>query len=160
VSYRMAKEGSIAVVHFVGRLAGDSAEVFDTSDVDVALAESIYHAHRDYTPIEFQVGDGTVFPGIENAVREMDEGETQTVQLDPVDAFGHRHDEQVVDIPRAELEARSDTTATEGELVGSETGETGWITDVTDDSVEIDFNHELAGEPVEYEIRLLNVYDQ
>lgn len=156
----MVDDGSIAVIHFVGRLVNDSGVVFDTSDVDVALAEDIYHAHRDYSPIEFQVGDGAVMSGIENAVREMDEGETRTVRLDPENAFGLRRDDLVVDIPRAELEARSDTTATEGELVGSETGETGWITDITDDSVEIDFNHELAGEPVEYEIRLLNVYDQ
>lgn len=156
----MVADGSIAVIHFTGRLADDdSGAVFDTSDIDVALAEGIYHAHRDYAPIEFRVGDGTVLPGIENAVREMNEGETRTVRLDPENAFGSRHDEQVVDLPRAELEAQNDTAAA-GKLVGSETGETGWITDVTDDSVEIDFNHELAGEPVEFEIRLLEVYDE
>jgi peptidylprolyl isomerase len=155
----MVEEGAIAVIHFVGRLAGDgSGAVFDTSDVDVALAEGVYHANRDYAPVEFQVGDGTVLPGIENAVQEMDEGETRTVHLDPEDAFGQHHDERVVDIPRTELEERSDATATKGELVGSDTGETGWITEVTDDSVEIDFNHELAGESVEYEIRLFKIY--
>jgi FKBP-type peptidyl-prolyl cis-trans isomerase 2 len=156
----MAEKGSIAIIHFIGRLADDRPDaVFDTSDVDVALEEGIYHAHRDYAPVEFQVGDGTVLPGIDNAVRDMNEGDTQTVYLDPEDAFGSRHDKRVVDISRAELEARNDATATEGELVGSETGETGWITGVTNDTVEIDFNHELAGEPVEFEIRLLNVYD-
>lgn len=56
----MVDDGSIAVIHFVGRLVNDSGVVFDTSDVDVALAEDIYHAHRDYSPIEFQVGDGAV----------------------------------------------------------------------------------------------------
>jgi peptidylprolyl isomerase len=156
----MVDEGSTAVIHFVGRLADDGPDaVFDTSDVDVALEAGIYHAHRDYTPVEFQVGDGTVLPGIDTAVRDMNEGETRTMSLDPEDAFGSRHDERVVDISRAELEARNDVTATDGELVGSETGETGWITGVTDDTVEIDFNHELAGEPVEFEIRLLNVYE-
>lgn len=156
----MAEKGSTAVIHFVGRLADDGPDaVFDTSDVDVALEAGIYHAHRDYAPVEFQIGDGTVLSGIDNAVRDMSEGETQTIHLNPEDAFGSRHDERVVNISRAELEARNDATATDGELVGSETGETGWITGVTDDTVEIDFNHELAGEPVEFEIRLLNVYD-
>lgn len=48
----MVNNGRIAVVHFVGRIA-DGAEagtVFDTSDVDVALSEEIYHGHRDYKP--------------------------------------------------------------------------------------------------------------
>lgn len=157
----MDGEDAIAVIHYVGRLAGDDdGAVFDTSDVDVALAEGIYHAHRDYTPVEFQVGNRKVLPAIEAAVRDMEEGETRTLHLDPDDAFGPRDDERVIDVPRAEIEARSDSTATEGELVGDETGDTGWITGVSDDTVEIDFNHELADEPVEFEIRLLSVYDE
>lgn len=161
-------EESVAVIHFVGRLAGsDPGSVFDTSDIDVALAEGIYHDHRDYAPVSFQLGEDAMLPGIEAAVREMEPGETRTVRLDPEDAFGPHSEERVIEVPRAELEARSDTTATEGDLVGSDLTDTdeitandtatGWITDVESDTVEIDFNHELAGEPVEFEIRLLRV---
>lgn len=160
----MDEEGSVAVIHFVGRLAGDDADaVFDTSDIDVALAEGIYHDHRDYAPVTFQLGEDAMLPGIEAAVREMEAGATRTVRLDPEDAFGPRREEHIIEVPRAELEARSDTTATEGDLVGSDLTDrpddtaTGWITDVRGDTVKIDFNHELAGEPVEFEIRLLRV---
>lgn len=162
----MIEEGAVAVIHFVGRLASDDAgAVFDTSDVDVALEEGIYHNHRDYVPLEIQIGDESTFPEIEAAVQTMDEGETKTVRLDPEEAFGTHHEDRIVEIPRADLEAQSETTATEGDLVGSDPTDgidgacTGWITNVTPDTVEIDFNHELAGESVEFEIRLLNVYD-
>lgn len=162
-------EEAVAVIHFVGRLTGDDAgAVFDTSDIDVALEAGIYHDHRDYAPVTFQLGENAMLPGIEAAVREMEPGDTRTVRLDPEDAFGPRREDRVIEVSRAELEARSDTTATEGDLVGSDltvTDEistandtvTGWITDVRNDTVEIDFNHELAGEPVEFEIRLLSL---
>lgn len=161
----MLEQGTVAVVHYVGRLAGDDGSAFDTSDVDVALAEGIYHPNRDYSPIEFRIGDETVRPPIEAAVREMDAGETRTVLLDPEDAFGLRSDDRVVEYPRDALD--TDEPPTEGDLVGPESlpadteetraVETGWITGVRENAVEIDFNHELAGEPVVFELRLLSV---
>lgn len=158
----MVQQGQIAVIHFVGRLLeGENAgEVFDTTDVDVALEEGVYHDFRDYKPLEFRVGDGDVIDGIDTAVTGMKVGETKTVQLEPADAFGEYRPTRVGEVPREVIERRSDTKATEGALIRSETGEVGWITDVADDHVEVDFNHELAGAPVEFEIRLIDVYDE
>ncbi|GAA0472667.1 FKBP-type peptidyl-prolyl cis-trans isomerase [Halococcus dombrowskii] len=157
----MVNNGRIAVVHFVGRIA-DGAEagtVFDTSDVDVALSEEIYHGHRDYKPLEFRVGAGEVVAGIDEAVETMETGETKTVRVDPERAYGTYDAEHVVEVPRDELETRNDVAAEEGELVQSDTDETGWITDVTDERVVIDFNHELAGQPVEFELRVIDIHD-
>lgn len=158
----MVAKGQIAVIHYTGRIAAgeDAGEVFDTTDVDMALEEEIYHGSRDYKPLTFQVGEGSVIKGIDNAVQMMETGETRTVRVEPEKAYGVRNEDRVIEVPRAELEERSDIAAAEGELVGSENGETGWITDVTDETVEIDFNHELAGESVEFEIRILNTHDE
>jgi FKBP-type peptidyl-prolyl cis-trans isomerase 2 len=157
----MAKQGDIAVVHFTGRIAGgeDAGEVFDTTDVDVAMETGIYHGHRDYKPLEFRVGERKVVPGLDDAVREMAVGDERTVTVDPERAFGERDEEKVVQFPRADLEGRSDVTAEPGELVRSETGDTGWIVEVGDETVTVDFNHELAGVPVEFDVKLLNRYD-
>jgi FKBP-type peptidyl-prolyl cis-trans isomerase 2 len=157
----MASEGEIAIVHFTGRIASgdDEGKVFDTTDVDVALDEGIYHDHRDYKPLEFRVGEDAVVPGLDSSVREMEVGEERTVEVEPEGAFGERDEAKVVGIPRADLEARSDVTAEPGELVRSETGKTGWITEVDDDTVMVDFNHELAGLPVELDVTLLDAYD-
>ena len=156
----MGSESETTVVHFTGRIAEGDEEgaVFDTTDVDVALEEGIYHDHRDYKPLEFQVGEGTVLDGLEEAVRDMEVGEERTVRVEPSRAFGEYDDGKVVEIPREDLEARSDVTAESGELVRAENGETGWITRVGDETVRVDFNHELAGQVVEFEIKLLDVY--
>ncbi|WP_158056700.1 FKBP-type peptidyl-prolyl cis-trans isomerase [Halorussus halophilus] len=156
----MTSEGEIAVVHLTGRIAAgeDVGEVFETTDVDVALDEGVYHDHRDYKPLEFRVGEGKVVPGLDEAVETMRVGEERTVRVGPEKAFGERNDEKVVEVSREELEARSDVTAEPGELVRSEAGDTGWITDVGEEMVTVDFNHELAGVPVEFELKLLDAY--
>ena len=157
----MVAKGHTAVVHLVGRIASgeERGAVFETTDIDVALAEGIENGQRDYEPVEFRVGAGEVLTGIDEAVREMDVGETTTVRLEPERAFGDHSEDRVVEAPRDDLEARSDATATEGELVKSEAGDIGWITSVADDTVRIDFNHELAGQPVEFEIRVLDAFE-
>lgn len=156
-----AAAGEIAVVHFTGRVAegDDEGEVFDTTDVDVALEEGIYHDHRDYKPLEFRIGEGKVVEGLDEAVREMEVGEERTVQIEPERAFGTHEEERVVEFDRQELEARSDATAEPGELVRAENGETGWIDEMDDEVVTVDFNHELAGTAVEFEVKLLDAYD-
>lgn len=157
----MAREGEIAVVHYTGRVAegDDEGKVFDTTDVDVALEEGIYHDHRDYKPLEFRVGEGKVVAGLDEAIQEMDVGEERTVRVEPDRAFGEYDEERVVEIPRAELEERSGVTAEPGELLRDENGETGWITAVDDGTVTVDFNHELAGLAVDFEVKLLDAYD-
>lgn len=157
----MVRTGEIAVIHFTGRIADgeDAGEVFDTTDVDVALEAGIYHDNRHYKPLEFRVGEGKVVPGLEDAVKEMEVGEERTVTVEPDRAFGEYDDEKVVERARRDLEDRSDVTAELGELVRSETGETGWITAVDDETVRVDFNHELAGVPVEFDVMLLDAYD-
>ena len=153
----MVEQGEIAIVHLTGRLV-DGGEVFETTDVDVALEEGIYHDRRDFKPLEFRVGEGHVLPGLDEAVQAMEAGEERTVVLDPEDAYGPVDEDAIVTVPRAEIEERSGTTAAVGEFVESETGEYGWITAVDDDTVTVDFNHELVGERVAFEIRLLEVH--
>ena len=157
----MGREGEIAVVHFTGRIAEgeEKGSIFDTTDVDVALESGIYHDHRDYKPLEFRVGEGTVLEGLDEAVRDMGIGEERTVRVEPARAFGEYDDGKVVEVPRGALESRSGVIAEPGELVRAENGETGWITRVDDGTAAVDFNHELAGLAVEFEIKLLDAYD-
>lgn len=156
----MSEPGQIAIVHLTGRLVDgpEAGDVFETTDVDVALEEGIYHDTRDFKPLEFRLGEGHVLPGIDRAVQEMAEGGTRTVVLEPEEAYGAVDGDAIITVPREELEARSDVTAAVDEMVESESGEVGWIVDVSDDEVTVDFNHELAGERVEFEIRVLETH--
>lgn len=155
----MVELGRTAVIHYTTRLVDgeEAGAIVDTTDVDVALESGVYQGNRNYEPLSFEVGAGEVLPGLDEAVQEMERGEEQTVVLDPEEAFGHHSADEVLTFPREEIEKRSETNAEEGELVTTDTNETGWIVDVTEDEVTVDFNHEFAGERLEFEIRVIDV---
>lgn len=154
----MVESGQVAVVHYTARLASghDAGDVVDTTDVDVALAEDAYDGNRDYQPLEFEVGAGETLDAVDEAVREMEAGDSRELTLEPDDAFGPYRDDRIVEIPRERLEEQSGVEAVAGELVVSDTGESGWITDVSEDTATVDFNHELANEHLDVEIRVLD----
>jgi peptidylprolyl isomerase len=159
----MVADGQIAIVHYTARLAsGDAAgEVVDTTNVDVARREDIYHDYRDYKPFEFRVGDGDVVPALEDAARDLEEPrEATTVVAEPADAFGERDSGAVEEFDRDAFEEFTDATVEPETLVTIEDGQSGWITDVTDETVVVDFNHELAGMRLEIEVELLDVHDE
>jgi FKBP-type peptidyl-prolyl cis-trans isomerase 2 len=152
----VAQEGQVAIVHYVGRVAEgpDEGEVFDTTDVDVALEEGIYHDHRDYKPLEVRLGEGNIVEGLDDAIVGMEVGETHTVVVEPERAFGNRDPEDVVEFPRDILD---EDGVEVGSIATTEDGRSGWVTEVDEDTVTVDFNHELAGKTVEFEVRLLGV---
>jgi|GEM_PF-1114824 len=154
----MVEDGQRAVVHLVITLAEEET-VVETTDVDVAMAAGTYEPHRDYRPHEFVVGEGEVAVAVEDAVRDLEPGETRTVTVDPDAAFGTWREEAVVEVDRERLESRSDTDAEPGKFVLSARGDAGWITAVGEELVSVDFNHELAGERLAFEVRLLEVRD-
>lgn len=82
---------------------------------------------------------------------------TARLAAGPDEAFGPYRDERVVDVPRADLEARSGVEAEAGELVVTDADDAGWILDVGEDTVIVDFNHDLAAESLDVELRLLDV---
>lgn len=155
----MVEVGKTAIVHYTARMVDgeEEGEVVDTTDVDVALETGVYYGHRNYEPLSFTVGEDEVLTGIDEAVKDMDRGEERSVVLPPEETFGQYDPEQVVEFPREEIESRSDKTAEVGELVTTDTDQTGWIVDVDEETVTIDFNHELAGERLEFEIKVLDV---
>ncbi|MFW5929548.1 MAG: FKBP-type peptidyl-prolyl cis-trans isomerase [Halobacteriota archaeon] len=132
----------------------EEGEVVNTTDVDVALEEGIYHDHRDYMPLEFRVGEGNVLKGLDEAVVGMHRGEEKTVVVPPEEAYGERDESRVVEFPREMFDGDVEVDS----LAATEDGRTGWVVEVDDDSVTVDFNHELAGLPIEFEIKLLDYH--
>jgi len=155
----MVEAGQLAAVHYTARLVDgpEAGNIVDTTDVDVAQKTGIYHGHRDYKPLEFRVGESNVIPALDRMVRTMEAGESRTEVVEPEDAFGEYDDSKVREFTRKEIAAIADGDPEEESIVTTEDGRSGWVTDVDDERVVIDFNHELADEPLELEVRLLRV---
>ncbi|WP_394738863.1 FKBP-type peptidyl-prolyl cis-trans isomerase [Natronococcus roseus] len=161
----MVELGQVAICHYTGRIVddGEAGEPFDTTDPELARETGIYHDERDYEPLEIRVGEGAVVPGVERALRELEAEPEElpvetTFRLEPEGAFGEHEEEWVVEFPLEEI----DDSPAEGSLetetqVHTDDGKTGWITAVDDDTATVDFNHELAGVPVEIELEVLEV---
>lgn len=150
--------GDTATIEYTGRL--DDGTVFDTSRESVAeeagLADD--QAEREYAPLTVEIGDGRIIDGLEEALVGMEEGEEATVDVPPEQAYGERSDDQVVEYERAVFEdALQGETPTEGMRIQTQDGGMGTVVDVETDAVSVDFNHELAGEPLEFEIEVVEV---
>ena len=68
------QEGNTVSIHYTGRL--EDGTVFDSSE--------------GREPLQFKVGAGQVIPGFENAVLNLEEGQSSTTTIPPEDGYGPR----------------------------------------------------------------------
>ncbi len=150
----VVKEGDQVSVDYTGRLEGGT--VFDTSVRDAAIETGVYNPNRDYQPIEFTVGAGQMIKGFDSGVVGMAVGEGKTLTLSPEDAYGVHREDMVKTVPVEELRAAGITPAL-GEKLTTSLGQVGTITDVTNTSVVIDFNHRLSGKTLIFDVKLVSI---
>lgn len=110
-------------------------------------------------PHTFVWGFGTVVPGLEMALEGSRAGDVVEVTVPPEDGYGLRDDTDVFEVERDEfpdpenVEAGQEFTA-EGE---DGTTLTMRVLEVNEDSVRVDANHPLAGETLNFLVRVLTV---
>ncbi len=150
----VVKEGDHVSVDYTGRL--ENGTVFDTSVKDVAIETGVYNPNRDYQPIEFTVGVGQMIKGFDSGVVGMAVGEEKTLTLPPEDAYGVHSEEMIQTVPVEELRAAGITPVV-GEKLTTSRGQVGTITDVTNTSVVVDFNHRLAGKTLIFDVKLVSI---
>ena len=150
----VVKEGDQVLVDYTGRL--DDGTVFDTSVKDVAIETGVYNPNRDYQPLGFTVGAGQMIKGFDSGVVGMAVGEEKILTLPPEDAYGVHREEMVQTVPVEELSAAGITPVI-GEKLPTGLGQVGTITDVTNTSVVIDFNHRLAGKTLIFDVKLVSI---
>jgi peptidylprolyl isomerase len=80
------------------------------------------------------------------------------VTIPPEKAYGEHTDERVAEYERDTFEEMlGGREATVGTEVETEQGLPGEVIDVADETVTVDFNHELAGETLEFDIEVTDV---
>jgi len=142
----MIREGHFAAIHYTGKL--DDGEVFDSS--------------IGGDPFEFQVGTGSVIPGLDRAVMGMKESEEKDISISPEDAYGEYNEALVKTFDRADLKADFDLEKEQTVLFRMENGATvpGLIEEVGESEVIINFNHPLAGETLHFHIEIVEINDE
>jgi len=151
-------DGDSVTIEYTGRL--EDGTVFDTSKRSVAEEGGLAGAQpeREYGPLTVEVGNGRVIEGLEEALRGMEAGEAQTVSLPPEEAYGEPTDERVLEYDTPEFrEMLQGEEPAEGMQVQAQGGALGEVVDVDEETTRVDFNHELAGETLEFEVEVVEV---
>jgi peptidylprolyl isomerase len=137
------KEGDTVKVHYTGTIADGT--VFDSS--------------REREPLEFTIGQGQLIPGFEKAVVGMNVGDTNTVTIPSGEAYGDKKDDMVIDVDRGQIPP--DIKPEVGQQLQIQQKDGGAIpvviTEITDETVQLDANHPLAGQDLAFEIEVVEV---
>ena len=122
---------------------------------DGRVAESTFEGE----PHTFTLGDGSLLRGLELALYGLRPGDTQRLVLHPEQAFGVRDPDRLHTMPRAAF--ADDIKLEPGLIIGftDSGGEElpGTVLSFTDATVEVDFNHPLAGHAITFEVEIIDV---
>ncbi len=115
----------------------------------------------DDDPITIQLGCGEMAEGLELALIGLREGDEQSIDIGPDLAFGYVDETLFRALPRAEFDP--DLELVPGLIIefATEDGDTlpGTILQLSEDEVQIDLNHPLAGQTVRYSVKILTIDD-
>ncbi|MDT8439125.1 MAG: peptidylprolyl isomerase [Wenzhouxiangellaceae bacterium] len=109
-------------------------------------------------PLSYLHGHGNIIPGLEQALEGKAEGDQLKVTVAPEDGYGPHRAELVQEVPReafagvdqVEPGMRFNAESAQGPMVVK-------VVEVGDEKVKIDANHELAGQPLNFDVTVRGV---
>lgn len=150
--------GDSVTLEYTGRL--DDGTVFDTSREAVAQERGLAEAQpdREYAPLTFEVGAEKVIKGMEEGVIGFDADTSTTITVPPEEAYGEWSEERVQEFDTDELrEMVGGKELKEGAYLEAQNGQMGELIHVDEETVRIDFNPDLAGETLEFDVEIVDV---
>jgi len=124
--------------------------LLDGTEIDAASADE---------PMELLVGDGSISAGLEFAFQGMRAGESGRFDIPPGIAFPTSDSDKVFVLPPEDF--ASDIVPEVGQFIEFDlpSGEAtvARVLNISEDGMELDFNHPLAGLPLVFEVHVLDV---
>jgi FKBP-type peptidyl-prolyl cis-trans isomerase SlyD len=148
------QEGDFVRIDYNVRTVSDD-RVVDTTRKDVAEEAGIDDDEYDFTPRTIVVGEGHVFPGVDDALIGSEVGDEGTVEVPAEDGFGEYEEEQVRTVSSSKLDEENRRPGAQVQI----DGEQGYVETVIGGRARVDFNHPLAGEDLEYEYEVVEIVD-
>ena len=155
----LALIGFVMFNPFVAR-AGDTVNVFYTGTLDDG---TVFDTNVNATPLAFTVGKGMVIPGFEEAVVGMAVNDVKTVRIPSEKAYGSYNNSLIHVMNRSAFPANVTPVAGQYYAIKSITdGTVSYIKiiNVTQSTITLDGNHELAGKNLTFSIRLAGINEK
>lgn len=109
-------------------------------------------------PLGFLFGAGQVIPGLEKGLLGMEAGQSAQIHVEPAEGYGESRPELLRDLPRENF---PDDLVLEPGMGFEAKGPHGPVTfrvrEVQEDTIVADFNHPLAGEPLRFDVTVVEV---
>jgi FKBP-type peptidyl-prolyl cis-trans isomerase SlyD len=109
-------------------------------------------------PVRYVHGRDRIMPGLESALEGHEPGDEVNVRIEPEQAFGEHQESLVTVVPRStfgevdpELGKRYQVQGTEGDAMEFT------VVSTEDDEVTLDANHPLAGQALNFQVRVRDV---
>lgn len=116
---------------------------------------------RGGEPVGFVWGSGAVVPGVEAAIEGASAGEILSVVVPPEDGYGLRTERDVFAVDKSEFpDPDAVKVGDEFDADNDDGAElTMRVVEVHDDHVVVDANHPLAGQTLEWIVKIVSVRD-
>ena len=110
-------------------------------------------------PESFTLGSGELEIRLEALLLGLQVGEHAAYELGPDEAFGPRDEELVHTLPRSDFPTDMELEVGHGVQFDLPNGKSmmGTVLAIDGETVTVDFNHPLAGQPVNFEVEILSV---
>lgn len=134
----------VGMIHYT--LKDDNSVVLDTSE--------------GKSPLAYIHGMKNLIPGMEKALEGKQAGDKLNIVIPPEEAYGLRNDALVNDVPIANFPEREhvklgvqfQADTPDGKRIAT-------VINIKDDTVTVDFNHQLAGETLHFDVEVVEVRD-
>lgn len=124
-----------------------------TMKYELSVDDNIIESNLEGSPIEFTFGKGELLDGLEDRIASMNEGESKDIVVPSLEAYGEYDESLSETLPIADFEGID----LEIGLVLEADGDNGevfkaTVTEVTKESVTVDYNHPLAGSDLNFKV--------
>ncbi len=127
-------------------------KIFDTTDEEVAKKENIFDEKRVYGAVPIVVGEGHVIQGLDEALKDMKVDEEREIEIPPEKAYGKRNPNLIRLVPMRVFKQHR-INPIPGMPIELD-GKVARIQTVAGGRVRVDFNPELAGKTLVYNVKI------
>jgi FKBP-type peptidyl-prolyl cis-trans isomerase SlyD len=138
----MVSRGDVVSVEYTIRLADE--RVIETTNGDA--------------PLIYTHGQNEILRGLEAGLDQMELGASKMVMVQPVDGYGDIHPEGFFEVPRNRVPVEAQKIGTKLEATAPD-GRTvfPYVAEIKPDVVVLDLNHPLAGQTLQFEVRVVDI---
>jgi len=135
--------GKHSVVSIDYTLTGADGEVLDSS--------------KGREPLAYIQGTGSIVIGLEEALEGKEKGASVQVSVPPAKGYGERQDALSQKVPREMFDMEEIEPGMRFHAEGEHGTHVVTVTAVDNDSVTVDANHPLAGQTLNFDVKVVNV---